>query len=101
MTETTENKAIEFTPLQLQVLSNLWAQARTVELRRREGGIGYVTTVTRAQAETQDAGVVASLLAVEALKPHYKNYFKIVIAEGTELPAPVGVPVAGEDTRLS
>ena len=86
--------AIVFTPAQLQVLANIWAKAKTQTLNRRprrDGtpGVGYVTTVSREFVGTQDQRSVAALLANETLVPHYKNYFKIVMAEGTELPAPV------------
>ena len=85
---------VEYTAAQLQVLANIWAKAKTQTLNRRprlDGtpGVGYVTTISREFVGTQDQRSVAALLANETLVPHYKNYFKIVMAEGTELPAPV------------
>jgi hypothetical protein len=71
----------------LRVLASLNAQARVVELRRRAGGIGYVATLTHEQVEAVTARkAVEHLQTVGILVPHYKNFQKIILPEGVELP---------------
>lgn len=87
MTNLVQNE-MKLTDAQLGVLATMQAKARTVELRRRAGGIGHVVTLTHAQIEEIDSlENVIELQRMGILVPHYKNFQKIVLPEGVELPA--------------
>jgi hypothetical protein len=72
---------------QLRVLAAMRAQARVVELRRRANGIGHVTVLTHSQVEAVTARKTVEMFQTNGiLVPHYKNFQKIVLPAGVELP---------------
>ena len=79
---------VKLSKTELRVLAGLNAQARVVELRRRNGGIGHVTVLTHEQVAAVSAkGTIAALQEKGVLVAHYKQFQKIVLPEGVELPA--------------
>jgi hypothetical protein len=60
--------------------------SKRIALRRRNNGVGYVTTVTHMQVhEINQEKIVDELRKFGILVNHYKNQYKIVLPTGINI----------------